>query len=706
MNSITDLNNIGATPVTFNTFRDYTIVFGNSAGNISTQVFENSYFLAAKQVQLETFDFAIRDLLIYYTFSDGTKINELRYVGNNPNIAVFSATANTWQATGIRTVNDYNDAFNNIYIGINADTAGNVVLCTIQPDDQAGNSQQWVQTANIVENTFIQLEPIVYDEDSDTSLASLQITDQYIDPTNYAIVATVDPLEGQFVFGNLQIANTWNITADKDTINQELQDLVFRPAADYVDAVDITFNIERTADELSQLVVSTLAVGNVHDDFARPTDIVFTGSFSSVLTGFEITDLRPDRIDANIQYSVNIGTDNANMVLSYDGNTVSQVTLTGTKSDVNAILGNVNLVPSVAAANLFTDAANITYTQTQTTDSRLQANISVPLLYQPQLLHSFSNVEKPLGNRAGTYPSQFPDNATSTTDVDFWGFEWNTEQNTLSGLANNLRYSQSRNDNTIDISRLRDTANFVSSPGSIRITGNKEFLSQGSRNTGIVSRVFEDPASIESPYSVGFYFYWDDSNPNKMETVIARIDGLTPAVVRRYTLYVNQIGSNSVLRMTDQWPARAADLPDIITFGPISKRTWNHVAFQKSAGPISTAVFSAWLNGQPVSNFTGYESGTQVVQNGSNWYGKTQQINRIYFGAGRLGAGASPYIFSTSVNEGWLDTETGVSIPFNGNIDEVEVLYDAPYQNLTPFTPGTPTVKPNTVVIMSGIPGA
>lgn len=715
MNSISDLNNISATPVTFNSFREYEIVFGANAGNLSEVVFANSFFLVDTQVDLLTLNLPPTPLLVKVNLSTDINIQDLLYIGDSANVQVFRSSVSSWQVVGINSIADYDSVWQNLFLGVGQDFPQTFDMA-IEISDQQGNTESWIKSVSTVENTIVQSQSLVYDEDTERNLGNLQIIDQIIEPTQYTVIAQIPQAAGVLLLPDGQAVNEFSITASREQFNDTVANVLYQPAADFVGNSNILFNITRTADSFQNLVAVPLQVGNTHAEFSAPIEVDYSGSLISRLTDFAITDLRPNNIDANIQYQLNFSVDNANLQFDFNNQTQSQLQITGTKNQINTILANVATTPGLFAINSFKGNANIIYVQTQTTDNVVQVQQQIPIFYQDQLIHVFSGVEKPLGTKAGAWPSFVPESEQGepTPNVDFWGFRFPVVAETQSGQTGALRYGNSSLNENIDPAIFDDKTNFVSAPGSIKLIGNRPLTATGNfaPHTGIVSRGLSlTPAD---PWYYAFWFYWDpdaaDSSANT-HTVIGSIAGLSAATGRKYTFYTRSLGGSPAqirLRMTDIWPLES-NFPNQIEFGAVNPQQWHHVALQKSAGTQGDFTISAWLDGQPTTQFVG--NGTESTQlsgtpqTGSTWFGRgtLERIDRLGFGAGVSQTTDSPLI-NFGVHRGWLENPNGVAVPFNGNIDNVEVQKAAPYTDLTPFQIDTPRFNSNQVLIMSGIP--
>lgn len=379
MNSISDLNNISATPVTFDSFREYEIVFGNNAGNISTEQFEGSYYRLSKQVELISIDKQTRDLILTLEFSNNATVSNVEYIGPSDRIKVLAANSTTWSVTGIEGVNGYNEAFANVFVVANNNVIGNTVINT-QVSDQLGNTRSWAQAVELVTNNLISLPAnLQFAEDTQSSLSGLQIIDVFPDASYSLSLQDTGGGNGNFKTAIGNTITTLSETGQKTALNTLLTGAVYIPAADSVSNSSITVNIVRTTDNKafsSQLPV--IWNGTSHTDFSIPTTLSTSEDLPLSLSSIEITDLRPELIDSSIQYEIVLSSVNPGAgQIRFDSNIGNSITISGTKSQINTNLtGNLQFVPSAD----YTGPASITYTQTQTTDNVLQANaVAIPI---------------------------------------------------------------------------------------------------------------------------------------------------------------------------------------------------------------------------------------------------------------------------------------------------------------------------------------
>jgi hypothetical protein len=381
MQSFTDLNNYSNTPVSYGTSADYIIEFGANAGNLSVSESEGSYFLIYKRVPLLQFSNVSKDLLVEINSSAVGIISDVVYFGSNTDIAIYASTSTSWAITGIRSVADYDDVFNNTYVGIVNDATGSFDL-TFVLDDQMGNTRSYVASITIVPNTlFAFSSPIYFAEDTLATFGNLAITDIYPGGSNYTLnISMENPVLGQIKLPNGTYANSYTLTDTKTNVNTAITSMRFAPAADSLTNTQVNTVITRVAD--SKLVARPILCnwnGTSHSDYSIPVSFSTTEDSNIAMTGMSITDIRPDNIDANIQYQVTVASsDSANILISYNGSSASSAQITGTKSSINTILGNANLTPKLVTYNDFNGTNQVTYTQVNTTNSITQAD-SIPI---------------------------------------------------------------------------------------------------------------------------------------------------------------------------------------------------------------------------------------------------------------------------------------------------------------------------------------
>jgi hypothetical protein len=381
MQSYNDLNNFGSTPVNYASNTDYVIVFGANGGNVSIERFENTYFALTQQISLTTFSTVSRDLLITITNNDPNRARAPVYTGSNPNIQVYESNLANYVITGIRTVADYNDVFANTVLGIGSGL--DPIVFTVLIDDQRGTTRTYNITVQPLLNLVLTYNnPLPFAEDTLAPLgafaggANLQITDVlFTTPTNYTIA--IQPTLGQIYNSTTSaLANSFSMTNSKANINSAIQSLSFAPAADSVTNTTIGVTVTRVVDGLIVPAVIDAAFNGIgHSDYELPLSYSLPEDSQLSMGNIRISDIRPDNINANIQYRVELNTvDSANINFVYGNVQMNSVVLTGTKPTINNILGNVNLQPRLRAYNNFTGNGVITYSQVNTTDSSVQAN--------------------------------------------------------------------------------------------------------------------------------------------------------------------------------------------------------------------------------------------------------------------------------------------------------------------------------------------
>ena len=468
MQSYNDLNNYSNTPVTYGSSADYVIVFGANAGNLSVSQLENSYFLMYKQVPLETFSIVSRDLLVSISTTQPDKTRTPVYIGANPNIQIFEANAANWSITGIRSVADYDDVFANTYLGIKGSITGTVGM-TFLLDDQRGTTRTYTATITATANPmFTFTSPIAFAEDTLTAFTNLAITDTgFAFATNYSMTLTsTDPVKGKIWLGNNNLVTSHTITGTKAAVNSAVASLRFAPGADYTGSAIIDVTVTRTYDDTeTEQAIDANWNGTSHSDYSIPVSYSIAEDSQIGLSGLSITDLRPDNISSNTQYTIDLNSaDNANISFTYGNVTSSSVTISGTKSSINTILADANARPKLNAFNNFQGQGTITYNQVNTTDSVVQA-AQVPITI-------FVSDDPGYSLTTGYVLPIFDAGLTGNTRLI-----WSITEETLVNTTYNINFSQlTGNAGTFFV----NNSNTASSSGSI--TGNRATINNNTIN--------------------------------------------------------------------------------------------------------------------------------------------------------------------------------------------------------------------------------
>jgi hypothetical protein len=413
MQSYNDLNNYSATPVNYATSADYAITFGANQGNLSTTEFEGGYFLIYKRVPLTVFSDVSKDLLVTISTSTVGKVIAPVYFGTNTNVKIWQSTPQSWTITGIRTVANYDDVFANTYLGLASGSTGTADIVFLI-DDQISTTRTYTATVTIVPNTLFSFTPtIAFAEDTLASFGNLTITDSVPQTTDYTVNLTpIDSALGKIKVVGGALSNTYSFTGTKTAVNNSLANVRFAPGADSRTNTQVNVLVTRTFDSktVGQVVNANWnSVG--HSNYSVPNSWNGAEDQAIELNNISITDIRPDNIDANTQYLINLATsDVANSYLVYQGSNVSSVNISGTKSQVNTILGSANTRPKLQTINDFYGQTSVTFSQTNTTDNVIQADqLSIPVFVTDSVEYALNtnyytpNTEDPQPSTRFTY---------------------------------------------------------------------------------------------------------------------------------------------------------------------------------------------------------------------------------------------------------------------------------------------------------------
>lgn len=249
MNSIEQLNNYSATPVNYNTASDYFIQFGTNQGNVTVSQGESTLFNLSKRIPLEIWINSSYDMLITLQFNNVTAVQDVIKQGNNTNIGIVKGSTTQWVVTGIRSIQDFNDAWTQIYVV----SKPNILVpfqVTVTINDQRGTTRSWVETVNMIVNPIVTYPTTIFgSEDNIVSLENINIVDNHPVATDYTLFLTTDINTGNIVFNNVATAN-FSYTDSRTVINDFLDNKViaFRPATDYVGTTNMGLRVQRTVD--------------------------------------------------------------------------------------------------------------------------------------------------------------------------------------------------------------------------------------------------------------------------------------------------------------------------------------------------------------------------------------------------------------------------------------------------------------------------
>ena len=281
--------------------------------------------------------------------------------------------------------------------------------------------------------------------------------------------------------------NTWDITIEGSLsqVNTALSSLSFIPSADFTDSTinvnyiqrDNNDNSNPTAFATRLTKAFVLNVRNIHDEFSI-VDLIqqYDEDTIKVWNVGSITDLRPDNVDANIQYTLTL-TSNIDTAITSITNWTEQTpstvwTFTGTKAQCNTELSSVEIIPKPG----FTGSFMLTYQQNQDDDS----------IDHGQTFITFS---------VGTVHDEY--------SIDFTPVNY-TEDTQLT-LSNAIQITDLRPDN-IDPSMTYKSTLVISEAGGALIDGwvkesGSIFTFTGTKaqcNTALSSLVITPPANLET----------------------------------------------------------------------------------------------------------------------------------------------------------------------------------------------------------------
>ena len=370
MNSIQDLNASGSTPVEFDTFRDYEIVFGNNAGNISSEKFEGNFFRLDKQTPLNSITNQINDLIINVQFSNVAAISNVLYLGNIDRIKVSQATANSWQVSGIVGVAGYDAAFNDVVVLTNNGVLGNTVLST-NVSDQLGNVRSWNNSITFIENIFANVESQLYFYNNDGAVIDIQIVDTASPDTDfYTVTIEVENASLGSISYQGVLSTSHTIVDTKQNINASFNNKEWKcvptPGSTTTFIINYT-QIRNAGPVLPQLLqLDKLPIfSNFSTMFATENLDILRYDLNSTtnITDPALYPVITDTVFSNTEiYTATVTTDKpiGNIVLGTTSNvaitktfaqvnSVGVLTLTGSKSNVNAHLASVTILSDVTA---------------------------------------------------------------------------------------------------------------------------------------------------------------------------------------------------------------------------------------------------------------------------------------------------------------------------------------------------------------------
>jgi len=689
MKSFTDLNNYAQTSVSYSSALDYSITWSSNAGPVTIEEFEGAAFEPPKQIQMLAAADLTRDVLITITPSDPAAIAYVQYLGSDSDISVASDGVGNWTVLGVRTVAQYDDVFDELSIGITPSYITPFDF-TISLDDQMGDEiLSWtVSVTVLVSEVFIAPEQVNFTEDQNLRVANIAITENFLFATNYSItISTEDPATARIAFapGNVP-ANTWTVTnASKSSINSQLANLVLVPGADFTGNTYFDTSVTRVYDSETTGKRTLANCVVTHAEFSSPSAYGWSENSTTQIGTTPDGNLRITDLAQGKNYSTTITISPASVGNLFTGNTSvgNTVTFTGNKTTVNNNLSTVSFQGN--SSNKIN--GNVQYQQTQTTDGIVQGNITIPLTYQIPAIHIFSNIAKPFGTRLASTGAYEGGNATA--NVDFWAYQYNTS-NTVSGGRTYLNYTTPSTAN-INLADVRSTSSYKYAPISVRVRP----------RYGIMSRM-----ESRADGTAGYIGFWMKPNINHKHAIYGVVSTEDSVVYAPGSMYLhsydnNMYWSNELQIYQPAQPGIPAFFLTRIALGPNpAVDTWTHFALQISAGTPGfggTQVVSVWRNGVPITEFRQGGSGTDNLQTGNTWQGKTdfKRINGFKFGAN------VPVALLSGFPGGFNDAIGRPAIDIL--VDDIVVRSDAPYTNLAAFTPAPVSWGGNVTQMVTGI---
>lgn len=441
MNTIEDLN--VTANVTYNNEASYAISFGTNLGNTTANV--NAYGSAniTQQTTLSSISNAVRDLLIDVQFSNVGNVS-MAYAGTYSNIGILQVAPAAWRVSGIRSVNQYNEAFANVKY---TDLTGASVVSPeysyqTTVNDQSGNTRAWTTTVNVIQQPVLTITGnVVYNEDT---LANVTVANVAVDPASavtFRLYANTVPTYGSMTDG-VVTGNSIYIDGTPSSLNSQITSgaLKFLPASDLVSNVGnaINFSIGNATTVIST-ANANIQIGTAHDEYNWPG----TGTYDEDTKrsfGNTITDLDTRATSYSVafqQTSGNIGKFYVNNVLTGNANVL--LSLSNSKVNIN---NSVAWLPPID----YTGNATITYSQTKVlpTGNVLQANAVVSTLsigntnpeisnmiarsYTSNTVNNIFSANTPYINDGGDYGQSYT--ITLTSSLGKFG---NTAPNALTG---------------------------------------------------------------------------------------------------------------------------------------------------------------------------------------------------------------------------------------------------------------------------------
>lgn len=451
MSTIIDLNT--ATTVTFNNQADYAIVFGANAGNTTANVDAYGNANITQQTALTSITDAVRDLLIDVQFSNVGNVS-MAYTGSYSNIGLLQTAPAAWRVSGIRSVDQYDEAFANVkYTDLTG--ASNVTpeySYTTTVNDQSGNTRSWTTTVDVlVQPTITITGDLVYNEDTLTPLTQVSIA---VDPgsTNvFRMFANTIPTYGSMTDG-VVTGNSVFIDGNVTSLNSQIAAgaIQFLPASDLVSNVANAININlATATTSVGTANVNIQIGSESNEYNFP-DGTFTEDVRLAF-GNTITDLDTRALSFTLgiqQTAGNIG--QFYVSNSLVGNANTTLNLTGSKAALNNTIqwmppidytGNVsftyNQIKTLSTGNV-TQASNVVATFTAITNPEISNMIDRS--YTSNTVNNIFSATTPYLNDGPDYGQIYT--ITLSSPVGYFG---NTAQSAYNNFVASTNYTYTGN---------------------------------------------------------------------------------------------------------------------------------------------------------------------------------------------------------------------------------------------------------------------
>jgi hypothetical protein len=310
------------------------------------------------------------------------------YLGSNPNVAVFTQGTGQYSVIGVRSVSDYNELFNNLYVDT-PDSSLTPFVLTANVNDQFGNTRSWTSNVTLSVNPgFTITGNLTYDEDKKANITNITLQDPggTATPSYNLTFSTANANVGLVQYDSGLVTDPAGVVITKQIARTGMNltfssgHFKFIPAADYTGNTQVQYVQQRSDDGRTWVGNINLNIGNTHSDYSVPASIGYDQNKLANITTISITDLRPNNIDANIQYVSTVASGNTQVgymrYLGVDYNTL--VLGPDTKTNVNSALANVKFVSGADYSG--NSNTTITYSQLQSTNNVQQAtNVPIPV---------------------------------------------------------------------------------------------------------------------------------------------------------------------------------------------------------------------------------------------------------------------------------------------------------------------------------------